>query len=94
MPVLSNLRCAEVKECHVGSMKTLAKSVLLTAVAAFLASNAALYADSSTPPTREGFTPGTNPRDAACSEWARTTVAPAHVAVEWPTQHRLSQGMN
>jgi hypothetical protein len=65
-------------------------SLVLMAISA-----TAAVADSSTPPTREGFTPGTDPQsryesqvDSACR------TAPATVDTYRETHHRISQGVN
>jgi len=71
------------------------KPACLFSIALFIVSASGVLADSSTPPTREGCTPGTD-REARLDAQADAVVraAPATADNDRPLHHRISQNTN
>jgi len=76
-------------------MSTLLRGSLLTAIAIAFFFDTAVKADSSTPPTREGFTPGSNPSlTKPFTMGISVSDSSKGLNADRPLHHRLNQGVN
>lgn len=77
-------------------MNKMARQVIFTSAAVALVSLSSVFADSSTPPTREGFTPGSGPASRCGFDATATCVTQSAAPVDTHirTHHRLNQGVD